>query len=81
MVLQVPARLQVCPHGLVVHMTEKMKFFELITFIKEIYHISDIREVGLYCCLVDQDKITSLNFAHSFSVLAACSRVNYIRDP
>jgi neurofibromin 1 len=45
MVLQVPARLQVCPHGLVVHMTEKMKVFESLVLIKEIYHISDIREV------------------------------------
>ena len=50
MVLQIPARLQVCPHGLVVHMTDKMKVFELMAFIKEIYHISDIREVcSLYC--------------------------------
>ena len=45
MVLQIPARLQVCPHGLVVHMTDKMKVFELMASIKEIYHISDIREV------------------------------------
>ena len=44
-VLQIPARLQVCPHGLVVQMTDKMKVFELLTSIKEIYHISDIREV------------------------------------
>lgn len=44
-VLQIPARLQVCPHGLVVHMTDKMKLFELMASIKEIYHISDIREV------------------------------------
>ena len=50
MVLQVPARLQVCPHGLVVHMTEKMKVFESLVLIKEIYHISDIREVG-HCCM------------------------------
>ena len=47
MVLQVPARLQVCPHGLVVHMTDKMKVFELMAYIKEIYHISDVREVRL----------------------------------
>ena len=46
MVLQVPARLQVCPHGLVVHMTEKMKVFDSLALIKEIYHISDIREVS-----------------------------------
>lgn len=45
MVLQFPARLQVCSHGLVVHMTDKMKVFELMASIKEIYHISDIREV------------------------------------
>ena len=44
-VLQVPVRLQVCSHGLVVHVTDKMKVFELMASIKEIYHISDIREV------------------------------------
>lgn len=44
-VLQVPARLHVCTQGLVVQMSDKMKIFELLAVIKEIYHISDIREV------------------------------------
>ena len=43
--LQIPAQLQVRSHGLVVNMTDKMKIFELMASIKEIYHISDIREV------------------------------------
>ena len=47
--LQIPARLQVCSHGIVVHMTDKMKVFEMMASIKEIYHISHIREVLCSC--------------------------------
>jgi len=47
--LQIPATLQVYPHGLVVQMTDRMKVFELMATITEIYHISDIREVSCSC--------------------------------
>ena len=49
-VLQIPVRLQVCSHGLVVQVSEKMRLFELMATIKEIYHISDIREVRTCMC-------------------------------
>lgn len=49
--LQIPATLQVYPHGLVVQMTDRMKVFELMATITEIYHISDIREVNSSCCV------------------------------
>lgn len=44
--LQIPAVLQVSSCGLVVILTDREKMFDIPITLKEVYHISDIREVG-----------------------------------
>lgn len=44
--LPVPASLLVCDCGLVVTLLERIKVFDMQVNLKEMYHVSDIREVS-----------------------------------
>ena len=44
--LQIPVTLHVCGCGLVISLVDMIKVFDIPTNLKEMYHISDIREVG-----------------------------------
>lgn len=44
--LQIPAALQVCSCGFSVSFMDRVKVFDIPTMLKEVYHISDIREVS-----------------------------------
>lgn len=70
-VLQVPVRLQVCSQGLVVHVADKMKVFELMASIKEIYHISDIREVCLPS-IKSAIIVTITLYRHIYNIYVMC---------
>ena len=43
--LQIPVTLHVCGCGLVISLVDMLKVFEIPTNLKEMHHISDIREV------------------------------------
>ena len=45
--LPIPATLNVCDCGLVVSLADRIKVFDTPIMLKELYHISDIREVGV----------------------------------
>ena len=44
--LQIPVTLCVCGCGLVISLVDMLKVFEIPTNLKEMHHISDIREVS-----------------------------------
>ena len=44
--LQIPVTLHVCGCGLVISLVDMLKVFEIPTNLKEMHHISDIREVS-----------------------------------
>ena len=46
--LPIPASLVVCDCGLVVTLVERIKVFDTPLLLREMYHISDIREVWMY---------------------------------
>ena len=48
--LQIPVTLHVCGCGLVVSLVDMFKVFEIPTNLKEMHHISDIREVCVIQC-------------------------------
>ena len=49
--LQIPAVLQVCNCGLSVSFMDRVRVFEIPTILKEVYHISDMREVSVCVCV------------------------------
>ena len=68
--LQIPAMLQVCSCGLVVILTDREKMFDIPITLKEVYHISDIREVG------SSGVCSSIKIQHILDV--KCSHQNYV---
>ena len=44
--IRIPVTLHVCGCGLVISLVDMFKVFEIPTILKEMYHISDIREVS-----------------------------------
>ena len=44
--LQIPVTLHVCGCGLVISLVDMLKVFEIPTNLKEMHHISEIREVS-----------------------------------
>ena len=49
--LPIPASLLVCDCGLVVSLMDRIKVFDMPIVLKEIFHISDIREVSQDVCV------------------------------
>ena len=64
MLLQIPTTLLVCSHGLVVQLTDKMRVFNLMAIMTEIYHISDIREVQKSLYLLHVIPINAVYFTN-----------------
>ena len=60
--LTIPTVLHVCECGLVASMADRIKLFDTHIMLREMYHISDIREVCVphLCIFVDDVRVYSL---------------------